>query len=118
MCTKTNKASADARKLAAKIKKKGGKDLKAVGDNLVDAVWGGKRPLRPNEKVTVLGTEYAGKKVSDKLADLRKELDKKKSTAFIVCKLYMLPASSVDRALICLAMLDEIAWLYNLRGNE
>lgn len=101
MHIKTDKAPADARKLAAKIKKKGGKDLKAIGDNLVDAVWGGKRPLRPNEKVTILGTEYAGKKVSDKLADLRKELDKKKSTAFIVCKLCTLRAKRRPSADLC-----------------
>ena len=35
-----------------------------------------------------------------KLDELRKELDKKKSSGFIV------------------SMLDEIAWLFNLRGND
>ncbi|KAI9700392.1 MAG: hypothetical protein M1836_002407 [Candelina mexicana] len=90
----------DARKLAEKIKKKGGKELLAIGENLVDKVWGDKRPPRPNEKIAVLGEEYTGKPLTEKLEDLRKELEKKKSAGFIV------------------SMLDEIAWLFNLRGND
>lgn len=90
----------DARKLADKIKKKGGKDLVAVKENLADAVWGKDKPARPNEKVKVLGHEYSGKKFQEKIEDLKKELDKKKSAGFVV------------------SMLDEIAWLFNLRGND
>lgn len=91
--------AASARKLAEKIQKKGG-ELKAVDKNLVDLVWGSERPPRPQEKVIVQPIEYAGKSFEDKIADLRKELDKKKSPGFVV------------------SMLDEIAWLYNLRGSE
>jgi Xaa-Pro aminopeptidase len=91
--------AADARKLADKIKKKGG-DYKAVDENLIDAVWGESRPPRPSEKVTVQPIEYSGKSFADKIEDLRKELEKKKSLGFVV------------------SMLDEIAWLYNLRGSE
>jgi Xaa-Pro aminopeptidase len=47
-----------------------------------------------------LDVKYAGKKFEDKLEDLRKELEKKKSEGMIV------------------SMLDEIAWLFNLRGND
>lgn len=90
----------DARKLADKIKKKGGKELIAVRENLVDAVWASDKPARPNEKVRVLGLEQAGKKFEEKIEDLRKELDKKKSAGFVV------------------SMLDEVAWLFNLRGND
>jgi Xaa-Pro aminopeptidase len=90
---------ADARKLAEKIKKKGG-EYKAVEANLVDLVWGDKRPARPREKVRVQPTEYAGKGFEEKLEELRKELEKRKSVGFVV------------------SMLDEIAWLYNLRGSE
>lgn len=91
--------AADARKLADKIKKKGG-EYKAVSENLVDLVWGQKRPARPSEQVRVQPLEYAGKSFADKIEDIRKELEKKKSLGFVV------------------SMLDEIAWLYNLRGNE
>src|ERR1700743_1823443 len=68
-----------ARKLAEKIKKKGGADLKPVPQNLIDLVWGKEQPTRPNEKVQVLDVKYAGKKFEEKLTDLRKELEKKKS---------------------------------------
>ncbi|KAK4540964.1 hypothetical protein LTR36_008472 [Oleoguttula mirabilis] len=89
----------DGRKLGDKIKKKGGKELVGVAENLVDQVWD-KKPARPNEPVKVLGQENAGKKYQDKIEDLRKELDKKKAAGFVV------------------SMLDEIAWLFNLRGND
>jgi Xaa-Pro aminopeptidase len=91
---------ADARKLADKIKKKGGKDLIGVKENLIDVVWGKGRPSRPIEPVKVLGLQYAGKKFQDKIDELRKELETKNSLGFIV------------------SMLDEIAWLFNLRGND
>ena len=90
----------EAKKLAEKIKKKGGKDLVGVAANLVDEVWGNKKPARPNEPVKLLGMEYAGKTYQDKIEELRKELEKKKAAGFVV------------------SMLDEIAWLFNLRGND
>ncbi|KAI9760184.1 MAG: hypothetical protein M4579_001799 [Chaenotheca gracillima] len=90
----------DARKLSEKIKKKGGSELVAVPENLVDIVWGKERPARPQEEVKVLGLEFAGKKYEEKISDLRKELEKKKSLGFVV------------------SMLDEIAWLFNLRGSD
>lgn len=89
-----------AKKLAEKIKKSGGKDLVPVPDNLVDGVWGQEKPSRPSESVMLLEEKFAGKAVKSKLADLRKELEKKKSLGFVV------------------SMLDEIAWLFNLRGND
>ncbi|KAK0259540.1 hypothetical protein LTR91_013157 [Friedmanniomyces endolithicus] len=90
----------EGRKLSEKIKKKGGKELVAVSDNMVDWVWGKQKPARPNEPAKVLGLEYAGKKYQDKIEELRKELDKKKAAGFVV------------------SMLDEIAWLFNLRGSD
>lgn len=56
-----------------------------VKDNLVDIVWGEDRPARPSEPVKVLGLEYVGKSFQEKLEDLRKELDKKKSAGIILC---------------------------------
>ncbi|ORY16084.1 putative Xaa-Pro aminopeptidase P [Clohesyomyces aquaticus] len=91
--------AADARKLADKIKKKGG-EYRAIDENLVDLVWEKNRPARPSEPVRVHPVEFSGKSSQDKLEDLRKELEKRKSVGFVV------------------SMLDEIAWLYNLRGND
>lgn len=90
----------EGRKLGDKIKKKGGRGLVAIAENLVDQVWGKQKPARTSEPVKVLGQEYAGKSWQDKIEDLRKELDKKKAAGFVV------------------SMLDEIAWLFNLRGND
>ena len=55
--------------------------------NLVDQVWGDSRPTRPNEKVSVLDLKYAGKGFEEKIEDLRKELDKKKSAGLVICKI-------------------------------
>ena len=48
----------------------------------------------------VLDEKYAGKSYQEKLEDLRKELKKKKAAGMVV------------------SMLDEVAWLFNLRGND
>jgi Xaa-Pro aminopeptidase len=90
----------DARKLTDKIKAAGGADLIAVEENLIDKVWGADRPAKPTQAVNTLNEEFSGKSVTAKLEDLRKELDKKKSSGIVV------------------SMLDEIAWLFNLRGND
>ena len=71
-----------------------------MSENLVDTVWGSDKPARPNEKVIVLDVKYAGKKFEDKIDELRKELEKKKSAGMVI------------------SMLDEIAWLFNLRGSD
>ena len=51
----------------------------------MDVVWGKERPPRPQEKIKSLSLEYAGKKAEEKIDDLRKELDKKKSAGLIIC---------------------------------
>ncbi|KAI9897437.1 hypothetical protein N3K66_007293 [Trichothecium roseum] len=89
-----------AKKLEEKIKRKGGKALLPLSENLIDLVWGGQRPPRPALPVSVQGMDLAGKSVTDKLQDLRKELEKKQASGFVV------------------SMLDEVAWLFNLRGND
>lgn len=92
--------SGTAKKLDDKIKKAGGAELLALDENLVDKIWGETRPSRPCQPAVRLDEKYAGKSVSAKLEDLRKELEKKNSLGFIV------------------SMLDEIAWLFNLRGSD
>lgn len=92
--------SSTAEKLITDIIKKGGSQLVAVNENLVDIVWGKDKPARPNEPVKLLAQKYAGKDTKSKLVGLRKELAKKNLASFVV------------------SMLDEIAWLFNLRGND
>jgi Xaa-Pro aminopeptidase len=86
--------------LQESLKKKSSASLVSIKENLVDKVWGSQRPPRPTEKVKVLPEKYSGKKFQEKIEDLRKELDKKKAAGMII------------------SMLDEIAWLFNLRGND
>lgn len=88
----------EARSLTKSLKK-GHAKLVGVEENLVDKIWKD-RPTRPAEQVIVLSTDYAGKDYREKLTDLRKELDKKKTAGMVV------------------SMLDEVAWLFNLRGAD
>lgn len=92
--------SSTAEKLVQNIKKKGGLDMVAVTENLVDIVWAGGKPPRPNESVKLLRQQYSGKDTTAKLQDLRREMKKKQLDCFVV------------------SMLDEVAWLFNLRGND
>ena len=71
----------------------------ATDKNLVDEVWES-RPDRPNNAAIVLDQKYAGQPFTEKIKAVRSELEKKNSHGFVV------------------SMLDEIAWLYNLRGSE
>ncbi|PTD10786.1 putative Xaa-Pro aminopeptidase P [Fusarium culmorum] len=89
-----------AKGLAEKIRKNGGAELVAVDGNLVDLVWGDERPARPSEKVIIQPDELAGESVLNKLNKVRQEMGKKHSPGFLV------------------SMLDEIAWLFNLRGSD
>ncbi|KAL3452855.1 hypothetical protein BJX65DRAFT_292779 [Aspergillus insuetus] len=91
--------AAAARNLAETLKKNNS-SLVGVSKNLVDAIWGEDRPAPPREKVRVHPEKYAGKSFQEKVSDLRKELETKKAAGFVI------------------SMLDEIAWLLNLRGND
>ncbi|KAH9974669.1 Creatinase/aminopeptidase [Lactifluus volemus] len=76
-----------------------GVDL-TYNENLVDLVWGSARPARPKNPVFTLDVKYAGQNYADKLARVREEMEKQKARALVV------------------TMLDEVAWLFNLRGAD
>ncbi|KAL4981144.1 hypothetical protein BDW66DRAFT_156236 [Aspergillus desertorum] len=90
---------AAARSLSDALQKNGA-SLVGVSQNLVDLVWGSDRPAPPREKVRIHPEKYAGKSFQEKVSDLRKELENKKAAGFVI------------------SMLDEIAWLLNLRGSD
>ncbi|EPS39037.1 hypothetical protein H072_7191 [Dactylellina haptotyla CBS 200.50] len=90
----------NSKSLQAKIVKKGGKALVGMEENLIDKVWGAARPPRPSEPVLILDKKFAGKDFVEKLEDVRKELTKKKSHGLV------------------LTGLDEIMWLFNIRGSD
>lgn len=68
--------------------------------NLIDQVWGKARPARPANPITHLPEKYSGESHTSKFERLRAEMVKKEADAFVV------------------TALDEIAWLFNLRGTD
>ncbi|KAM0952039.1 putative xaa-Pro aminopeptidase [Dioscorea sansibarensis] len=68
--------------------------------NLVDEIWGESRPKPPMKPIRVHEIKYSGVDVSSKLSSLRSELLEAGCTAIVI------------------SMLDEAAWLLNLRGND
>ena len=69
-------------------------DMDLVGD-----IWPDRPPL-PNAPVYVLGVDSVGVSAADKIADIRRVLVKKDADAHVLCTL------------------DDIAWLFNLRGGD
>eukprot|EP00268_Persea_americana_P057456 TRINITY_DN68889_c0_g1_i1.p1 TRINITY_DN68889_c0_g1~~TRINITY_DN68889_c0_g1_i1.p1 ORF type:complete len:630 (-),score=124.69 TRINITY_DN68889_c0_g1_i1:338-2227(-) len=67
--------------------------------NLVDEVWKN-RPLLEIYPVVVQPLEYAGRSVEEKLKDLRVKLSRENAFAIVI------------------VALDEVAWLYNVRGSD
>ncbi|KAI0075951.1 Creatinase/aminopeptidase [Panus rudis PR-1116 ss-1] len=91
-------SAVDAESLETSLK---GQDshLVSLNQNIVDLVWKD-RPSRPAHKVFPLDVKYSGESHDDKIRRLREELQKKNYKAFVV------------------NMLDEVAWLFNLRGSD
>ena len=67
--------------------------------DLVNDIWEDRCSLS-TEKAFLLGTEYSGESFSDKLSRIRAVMKEKKATTHI------------------LASLDDIAWLFNIRGRD
>lgn len=79
-------------------------ELKAAGVELVSIdlfaqVWTD-RPALPSDPFFVFDTKYAGKSVAEKLQSLRGQMKKEHAGVFV------------------LSALDEIVWLFNIRGND
>ncbi|XP_023537181.1 probable Xaa-Pro aminopeptidase P isoform X1 [Cucurbita pepo subsp. pepo] len=93
--------SADAAEdLKETISRKNHKLVYLYDYNLVDEIWKESRPKPPKGPIRVHDLKYAGLDVASKLASLRSELGEAGSSAIII------------------SMLDEIAWLLNLRGSD
>ncbi|KAG1141551.1 hypothetical protein G6F38_008344 [Rhizopus arrhizus] len=90
---------ADAHQISAQLKPIGS-SLVPIQENLVDAAWGEERPKAPKDKIFVQLIQYSGKSVQDKLKELRDHIVEKKAYGTVV------------------SALDEIAWLYNVRGSD
>ena len=73
--------------------------VKGVPDNLVDAVWKG-RPRPPKENIRIHPQIYAGEPAKKKLARVRQKMGERSTDLLVV------------------TALDEIAWLFNIRGGD
>ncbi|KAF7648267.1 hypothetical protein LDENG_00159670, partial [Lucifuga dentata] len=91
--------AADQWKNMSKALVSAGHSLVAVQENLIDAVWMD-RPERPSTQLRTLGLDYTGVAWQDKITALRAKMTERKITWFVV------------------TALDEIAWLFNLRGAD
>ena len=90
----------ESKKFTESLKEKG-LALEPVDENLIDMVWGNDRPDRVYRPITHLGLEFSGRKAGDKIQSLvDNHLKKNDYEAMIVSEL------------------DEIAWLFNLRGSD
>lgn len=70
-----------------------------VNEDLVDQIWKD-RPQLSAEPVRILEEKYSGKSTKDKIADVRKVMEKKGANLHLLTSLY------------------DIAWLLNVRGND
>jgi Xaa-Pro aminopeptidase len=76
------------------------KNIKIKYDkDLVDSIWTD-RPSLPKEPAYLLDEKYSGKSAAEKLEAVRNEMKKYDATVHII------------------TTLDDIAWLFNLRGND
>uniref|UniRef100_A0A1J3G798 Putative Xaa-Pro aminopeptidase P n=1 Tax=Noccaea caerulescens TaxID=107243 RepID=A0A1J3G798_NOCCA len=93
--------SADAaEELEEAIAKKHHKLVYLYRANLVDEIWKDSRPKPPSKPIRVHDLKYAGLDVASKLASLRNEI------------------MDAGASSIVISMLDEIAWVLNLRGSD
>uniref|UniRef100_A0A8C8RK10 Xaa-Pro aminopeptidase 1 n=1 Tax=Pelusios castaneus TaxID=367368 RepID=A0A8C8RK10_9SAUR len=89
----------DQWKRMSKALKSAGHILVPVKENLIDAIWVD-RPQRPCKPLMTLGLTYTGLGWKEKITALR--------------------AKMVERKVLWLVVtaLDEVAWLFNLRGSD
>ncbi|KAI8341479.1 peptidase M24, structural domain-containing protein [Chlamydoabsidia padenii] len=91
--------SADARHLSAELVTNGS-TLEPIFDNLVDLAWGADRPAAPDHKIVTHPIEFSGKAHHEKLKELQDHIKEKGAAGIVV------------------SALDEIAWVFNLRGSD
>ena len=87
-----------AEKIQQALEKCRGK-LLALNDNLIDYIWKD-RPSIPKTPIRLQSLQYAGLSTEDKLTNLRQALQEENADAIV------------------LNVLDAIAWLLNIRGND
>jgi Xaa-Pro aminopeptidase len=77
-----------------------GMELVTLSENPVDAAWGADRPAAPKAGLRIHQLQWAGTSAADKISSIRQEMKEAGASALSV------------------TMLDEVAWLLNLRGSD
>ncbi|NXN71743.1 XPP1 aminopeptidase, partial [Himantopus himantopus] len=90
---------ADQWKRMSKVLRSAGHDLVPVKENLIDTIWTD-CPQRPCKPLITLDLSYTGVSWRDKIVALRSKMAERKVLWFVV------------------TALDEVAWLFNLRGSD
>ncbi|XP_017694861.1 PREDICTED: xaa-Pro aminopeptidase 1 [Lepidothrix coronata] len=90
---------ADQWKRMSKVLRSAGHDLVPVKENLIDTIWTD-CPQRPCKPLIILDLSYTGVSWRDKITALRSKMAERKVMWFVV------------------TALDEVAWLFNLRGSD
>ncbi|XP_030343492.1 xaa-Pro aminopeptidase 1 isoform X2 [Strigops habroptila] len=90
---------ADQWKRMSKALRSAGHDLVPIKENLIDTIWTD-CPQRPCKPLITLDLSYTGVSWKDKIASLRSKMAERKVLWFVV------------------TALDEVAWLFNLRGSD
>ncbi|XP_038677780.1 xaa-Pro aminopeptidase 1 isoform X1 [Scyliorhinus canicula] len=91
--------AADQWKILSKAMRSAGHTLVPVKENLVDLIWKD-QPRRPCEPLLVMDLSYTGMSWQDKIVQQRAKMTEKHTSWLVI------------------TALDEIAWLFNLRGSE
>lgn len=87
------------KKLSDSLASNGGHVLVPCHENLIDLIWDDKPPL-PCHSIVPLDIRYTGKTWQEKIIDVRKKMLEKSCDALV------------------LTALDEVAYLFNLRGSD
>lgn len=90
----------EVNKLANQLQEKGCQLVTEDSSNIVDLVWGPKRPPPVVSPVRIHPVKYAGQAVSDKLMSIRNTMAEARASAYLV------------------TVLDELCWVLNIRGND
>ncbi|KAF1506753.1 Xaa-Pro aminopeptidase 1, partial [Eudyptula minor novaehollandiae] len=90
---------ADQWKRMSKALRSAGHNLVPVKENLIDTIWTD-CPQRPCKPLITLDPSYTGVSWRDKIVALRSKMAERKVLWFVVTSL------------------DEVAWLFNLRGSD
>ncbi|KAI3612968.1 aminopeptidase p [Moniliophthora roreri] len=109
--------TADSTSISKSLKPRNS-SLVSIAENLVDQVWGSERPRRPANSIVHLDLKYSGESHSSKLDRVVAAITEPASAKAPNTNTKPLDGASPTRKVLILTALDEIAWLFNLRGSD